>query len=159
MGGWAVHIIGDVCAATDSAVQPEVCVLGSRSGRTFLRFLSEDKFDSVEDPSADESGTRNGENPRPDDAASDTPANGGEAARSSYTDDGASDGVRGADGDTENGIHDEGQAAGGFCGETAEWSQFGDALAHGLDDAPSAGHSAAAHGEMAANNDPVGNGE
>src|SRR6266516_4351205 len=126
MGGWAVHVIEDVCAATDSAVQPEICVLGSRSGRTFLQFLSEDKFDSVEDPSADESGTRNGENPRPDDAASDTPANGG-------------------------------QAAGGFCGETAEWSQFGDALAHGLDDAPSAGHSAAAHGEMAANNDPVGN--
>src|SRR5882724_5884956 len=160
IGSRAVHVIGDICAATDNAVQPEVYVLGaSNSGRTVLRFLPEDKFDTVEHPGADESGAGNGENPRPDDAAGDAPANSREAARSSDTDDGSGDGVRSADGDAEDSVHDKSEAARGFCGETAEWSQFGDALAHGLDDAPATGHGAAAHGEMAANNDPVGNGE
>jgi hypothetical protein len=86
--------------------------------------LSEDKFYSVEHPGADESGAGNAENPRPDDAAGDAPANSREAARSSETGDGASDHVCSADGDAEDSVHDKSGAAGGFCGEVAEWSQF-----------------------------------
>src|SRR4029077_12465076 len=51
----------------------------------------------------------------------------------------------------------EGQRTGSFRRESPEGSEHGDALTHGLDDAPAAGHRAAGHGEMAANNHPVRN--
>ena len=106
-----------------------------------------------------QSGAGDGEDPGPDDAAGDTPANSGKTARSSDADDGACDRMRSADRDAKSGCADESESTSGFRREAAKGIELGDALAHGLDDAPSAGHSAAAHGEMAANNDPVGNGE
>ena len=51
----------------------------------------------------------------------------------------------------------EGKRSRGFGGKTAEGGEFGDALPHGFDDAPAASHGAAAHGEVAADDDPVRN--
>jgi len=51
----------------------------------------------------------------------------------------------------------ESKRSGSLGGETAEGGELGDALPHGLDDAPAAGHGAAAHGEVAAEDDPVRN--
>ena len=76
----------------------------------------------MEDDGADERRAGNGENPGPDDAARNTPANGSEAAGRSYADDGAGNGVSGADGDAKNSIHDESEAAGGFGSESAKGS-------------------------------------
>lgn len=111
----------------------------------------------MENARADERRAGNGKNPGPDDAASDAPANGGEAARSADADDRPGDGVRRADGDAEISVHGERNTAGRFCREATEGREFGDALTHGFDDAPTAGHGAAAHGEITADDDPVGN--
>src|SRR5258707_10273525 len=110
----------------------------------------------MEDDSADQGGAGDGEDPGPDDAAGDAPADGSEAAGSAYSDDGAGDGVSSADRDAEDRVHYECEAAGSFRGESAEGRQLGDALAHGLDDAPAAGHGAAAHRQVAADDNPEG---
>src|SRR5207245_7001313 len=111
--------------------------------------LREPVAEEMEEGGAEEGGAGDGEYPRIDDAASNAPADGGEAASGADSDNGPGDGVGGADGDTENGVCDQGEAACGFRGETAKGSELGNALAHGLDDAPSASHGAAAHGEVA----------
>ncbi len=100
----------------------------------------------MEDTSADQGSAGDGEYPGPDDAAGDAPADGGEAARGADADDSARDGVCGADRDAKDRVHDQREAAGGFRREAAEGSELGDALAHGLDDAPAASHGAACHG-------------
>src|SRR5437016_1836088 len=125
-------------------------------GRPALR---EPVADELEEGGTEESGAGDGQDPGVYDAAGDAPADGGEAASSTDADDGARDGVGGADGDAEDGVRDEGEAAGGFRSKAPEGSEFGDALAHGFDNAPSPGHGAAAHGQVAADDDPVGNGE
>ncbi len=53
---------------------------------------------------------------------------------------------------------EQGECASGLRGETPEWHQFGNALAHGFDDAPAASHCAATHRQVAADNHPIGNG-
>src|SRR5260370_6444435 len=63
--------------------------------------------------------------------------------------------MRGADGDAKVCRSDEGEGAGGFRGEAAEGIELGDALAHGFDNAPATSHGAAAHGQMAADDDLV----
>src|SRR5437762_12048124 len=65
--------------------------------------------------------------------------------------------MSGADGNAEDRVHDESQAAGGFGGESAKGSQFCDALAHGFDNAPATGHGAAAHREVATYDNLEGN--
>jgi len=47
----------------------------------------------------------------------------------------------------------KGERTGGFGGEAAKGSELGDALTHGLDDAPATRHGAAAHGEVTADDD------
>src|SRR5712691_1331950 len=64
--------------------------------------------------------------------------------------------MRGADRDAKVCRSDQGESASGFRGEAAEGIELGDALAHGFDDAPATSHGAAAHGQMAADDDPVG---
>src|SRR5260370_701274 len=110
----------------------------------------------MKDACAEEGGAGDGEDPGEDDAARYTPADGGKAAGSADADDGAGDGVGGADGDAEMGGAHQGESAGGFGGKSAEGGEIGDALAHGLDDAPAAGHGAACHGQVTADDDPVG---
>src|SRR6266436_9291768 len=112
----------------------------------------------MENASADKGSARDGEDPGPDDAAGDAPADGGEAARGSDTDDGACDGVGGADRNAKMSRSEQGECASGLRGETPEWHQFGNALAHGFDDAPAASHCAATHRQVAADNHPIGNG-
>src|SRR5256885_6564975 len=109
------------------------------------------------DARADQGGAGDGEDPGHDDAARNAPTNGGEPTRGADADDCAGDGVRGADRNAEERVADDGEATGGFGGEASEGRELGDALAHGLDDAPAAGHRAAAHGEIAADDDPVRN--
>src|SRR3989441_637987 len=64
--------------------------------------------------------------------------------------------MRGADRDAKVCRSDQGESAGGFRGEAAEGIELGDALTHGFDNAPATSHGAAAHGQMAADDDPVG---
>src|SRR5256885_3637797 len=109
------------------------------------------------DARADQGGARDGEDPCDNDAARDAPTNGGEPTGGADANDCAGDRVRGADRNAEERVANDGEAASGFGGEAAEGRELGDALAHGLDDAPAAGHRAAAHGEIAADDDPVGN--
>jgi len=107
--------------------------------------LVEQAEDGFEEDGAKEGGTGDGEDPGVDDAPGNTPADGGEATSSADADDGAGNGVGGADGNAEDGVGDNGQPAGSFRGEATEGNELGDALAHGLDDAPSASHGAAPH--------------
>src|SRR6266849_5882506 len=106
-----------------------------------------------------QSGAGDGKYPGPDDAASDAPANSGKTARSSDADNGAGDRVRGADRNAKGGCADEREPASGFGREAAEGIELGDALAHGLDDAPAARHGSPGDGQVAANNHPVRNDE
>src|SRR3989441_6352740 len=117
--------------------------------------LAPPKLQTVKNGGAEEGGAGNRQNPGPNNAAGDAPMNGGEAVRGAHTDDGAGNRVRGADGNAEMGRACQRERAGGLRGKPAKRGQFGDALAHGFDDAPAAGHGAAAHRQMAANNDPV----
>src|SRR5712692_1701148 len=64
------------------------------------------------------------------------------------SDDRSSDGVRSGYGDAEQGDADDGQRSGGFRAEAAHRLEFGDALAHGLDDTPSPGQRAESDGGM-----------
>src|SRR4029077_15064034 len=109
------------------------------------RILREPVVDELEEASAEEGGARNREDPGEDDAAPDAPTDSGKAARGSNAYNGAGDGVRGANRNAEDSVHNERGAASGFRGKATEGSELGDALAHGLDDAPAAGHGAAAH--------------
>src|ERR1044072_2922778 len=93
----------------------------------------------MENESADKGGARDGEDPGPDDAAGNSPANGGEAARGSDADDGTGDGVSSACGNPKDGIDDQSEASGGLCGKPTERRELSDALAHVLDNAPAAG--------------------
>ena len=115
--------------------------------------------EDVEEAGADEGGAGDGQDPSPKDAAGNAPTHGREATRGADADDGAGDGVGGADGNAKPGVHDEGDAASRFGSEAAEGSELGDALAHGFNNAPTASHGAAAHGEMATDDDPVRDGK
>src|SRR6266581_3745371 len=112
-----------------------------------------------ENDGAEEGRAGDGEDPGVHDAPGDAPADGGEAASSADADNGAGNGVGGADGNAEDGVSDNCQPTGSLRGEAAEGNELGDALAHGLDDAPSASHGAAAHSQVAADDDPVGDRE
>src|SRR6266849_4818634 len=103
-----------------------------------------------ENDATEEGSTGDSENPGVDDAPGDAPAHGREAASGADADDGAGNSVGGADGNAEDGVGDNRQAASGFRGEATEGNKLGDALSHGLDDAPSASHGAAAHSQVAA---------
>ena len=118
--------------------------------------LAQKGCEEVEESGADQGGPGDGEDPGPDNAAGDAPADGGKAARGADADDSASDRVCCTDGDAESGVHDEGKAAGRFRCEAAEGGELRYALAHGLDDAPAACHSAACHSQVAADDDPIG---
>src|SRR4029077_7858579 len=113
----------------------------------------------MEKPGSKQGGAGDREHPRPDDAARAAPADRGEPARGSHSNNRTGDGVRGADGNAEDGISNQRESTRGFGGKSSKRSELGDALTHCLDDAPSAGHRAAAHGEMAADNHPVRHGE
>ncbi len=117
--------------------------------------LVEKHEEGVKEAGADECGAGNGEDPSPHDAAGDAPTYGGEAPRGTDADDGTGDGVSGANRDAEMRGAKQRKGASRLRRETAEGRKLGDALAHGLDDAPAAGHGAACHGKMAADNDPV----
>ena len=106
-----------------------------------------------------QSGAGDGEDPGPDDAAGDTPANSGKTARSSDADDGTCDRMRSADRDAKGGCADEREATCSFRREATKGIKLGDALAHGLDDAPTARHGSPSDGQMAANDHPVRNDE
>src|SRR5882672_1615798 len=136
------------------AEELDVFLMGSED-----RILPRAKLDGVENNGSEEGCAGDGEYPGPDDAASDTPADSGKAARSSDADNGARDRVRGADGNAKSGCADEGEPTGGFGRETAEGIELGDALAHGLDDAPAARHSSSSNRQVAANDYPVGDDE
>ena len=105
----------------------------------------------------EEGGAGNGEDPGEHNAAGDAPANGGEASRRANTHDGAGDRMRRADGNAEFRRAEQRQGPGGLRGKAAEGIELGDALSHGFDDAPAACHRAATHGQVAADDDPVGN--
>src|SRR5260221_14453384 len=77
-----------------------------------------------------------GEDPGPDDASGDAPADGREAMQGAYADDGSGDGVSGADGDAGEGGTEEGGGSRAPATETAKGLEFGDLLPHGVDDAP-----------------------
>src|SRR5258707_229982 len=107
---------------------------------------------------ADQGAAGDRKDPSPDNAASDAPADGGKAAGRPDSNDRAGDGVRGADGDAKSCGGEERERTRGFGSKAAEGSELGDALPHRLDNAPAAGHGAAAHRQMAADDDPVGHG-
>ncbi|SRR6266404_3199103 len=125
---------------------------------TGLRNTVQEGDEKVIKACADKGGPGDGQDPGPDDATRNAPAHSGEAARSSDANDGPGDGVGRADGNAEDGIGHDGDAAGGFRGETAERSELSNALAHCFDDAPAAGHRTAAHRQMTAKHDPEGHG-
>src|SRR6266849_2724655 len=110
----------------------------------------------MKDAGTDQRCAGNSEDPSPNDAPGDAPAHGGQAARGSDADNGAGDGVRGADGNAEVRGARERKRARSFRGESAKRRELGDALSHRFDDAPTAGHGATAHGQMAADDDPIG---
>src|SRR6267142_1953921 len=110
----------------------------------------------MKDARAEEGGAGNGEDPGENDTTRHTPADGGEAASSADADNGAGDGVRGADRDAEFCGGKERDGAGGLGREAAERIELGDALAHGFDDAPAASHGAAGHRQVATYDDPIG---
>src|SRR5271157_1617482 len=119
--------------------------------------LVEEGGEEVIDGGAEEGCAGDGKDPGPDDVARNAPAYGREAVRSAYAHDGAGDGVGGADRNTKARGGKQGDRTGGLRGKPSEGGEFGDALAHGLDDAPAACHGAATHGEVAADNHPVRN--
>ena len=113
-------------------------------------------MDELEEGTAEEGGAGNGENPGIHDAARDAPTDGGKPTGSADANDGSRDGVRGADRNAEFCGGKKRDGAGGFRREAAERIKLGDALAHGFDDAPASRHGAAGHGQMAADDDPIG---
>src|SRR5208337_1431625 len=119
--------------------------------------LAEEGGEEMIDGGAEEGCTGDGEDPGPDDVTGNAPAYGGEAVRSANAHNGAGDGVGGANGNAKTSGGKQGNRTGRLRSKPAEGSEFGDALAHGLDNAPAASHRAATHGEMAADNHPVGN--
>src|SRR5271157_871920 len=90
----------------------------------------------VIDGGAEKSCAGDGEDPSPHDVARNAPAHRSEAVRSANADDSAGDGVGGADGNAKTRSGKQGNSTGGFRSEPAKGIKFGDALAHGLDDAP-----------------------
>src|SRR5437016_6591503 len=118
--------------------------------------LAEPKCDDAEDGGTEEGSSGNGKNPGVDDAARNAPADSGKTAGGANANDGSGDGVRGADGNAELRGGKERDGAGGFRREAPEGIELGDALAHGFDDAPAAGHGAAGHSQVAADDDPIG---
>src|SRR5579864_2836011 len=125
-----------------------------REGRR-LRLVQPEGEHAVEG-GAEEAGGWDGEDPGPDDAARDAPADGGEALRCADAGDGSGDDVRGADGNAGGGGAEQSERGGGLRSESRERLQLGDALAHGAHNAPASGHCASGHGESAANDHPVG---
>src|SRR5258706_9318429 len=112
-----------------------------------VRVLREPAVEDLEEGGAEEGGAGDGEDPGVDDAASYAPADGGKAAGRAYANDGAGNGVSGADGDAENGVGHEREPAGGFRGEATQGAELGDSLAHGFDDSPAPGPRAPSHSE------------
>src|SRR3989338_2237203 len=106
---------------------------------------------------AQSGGAGDGQDPGPHDAVRDPPAHRRQAVAGAHADDGAGDGVGGADGDAGLSGAEQRQRARGFRREAAERVELGDALAHGLDDAPAAGHGAAGNGQVAQDDYPEGN--
>jgi len=117
----------------------------------------QERDEKMVDARADQGRARDGEDPGDNDATRDAPTNGGKATRGADADNGASDRVRCTDGNAELGVHDEREAAGGLRSESAEGRELGDALAHRFNDAPAAGHGAAAHGQVADDDHPIRN--
>src|SRR4029077_17070987 len=111
----------------------------------------------AKDTRAEEGGAGDGQYPGPNNASRNAPADGRKPPRSSDANNGPGDGVRGADGNAEVRGAGEGKRSRGFGGQTAEGGQLGDALPHCFYNAPAASHGAAAHGEVATNDDPVRN--
>src|SRR5450759_2187955 len=97
-----------------------------------------DDVDEKKGGGGDNGGGGDGKYPGPDDASSDTPADSGQAMYGSYADDGAGDGVSGADWDAGQSGAKQSDGSGAFCAETAEGLELGDLLSHGADDAPAA---------------------
>src|SRR5947209_1531882 len=107
--------------------------------------------DQVHDPEqqrGDGGGGRNGKDPGPQDACGHAPAHGGEPLRGAHAHDGAGDGVGGAHRNAGEGRSYQGESAGGFSAEASHGFEFGDALSHGLDDAPAAQVRPQPHGSM-----------
>src|SRR5579872_3280865 len=125
-----------------------------REGRRLRLVQPEDEH--VVEGGAEEAGGGDGEDPGPDDAAREAPADGCEALRCSDAGDGSGDDVRGAHGNSGGGGTEQSERGGGLRGESGEGLQLGDALAHGAHHAPASGHCASGHGESAANDHPVG---
>src|SRR5579863_2884167 len=120
--------------------------------------LTEEGKNEAKYRGTNDGGARNGQYPCEDDTASNAPANRGQAAGGADADDCARDGVRGADGYAEVRCSPQRQRTGSLRGESPERRELGDALAHGFDDAPAASHGAAAHGKVAADDDPIRDG-
>src|SRR5579872_4045973 len=97
-----------------------------------------DSVNEHEGRSGNQGGSGDGEDPGPDDASGDAPADCGKTIDGADAHDGAGDGVRGADGDAGQGGAEQSDGAGAFGTESAERFQLGDLLSHGVDDAPSA---------------------
>ena len=60
---------------------------------------------------------------------------------------------------SENGVANDGDPAGCLGREAAKGRKFGDALAHGFDDAPAARHGSATHRQVTADDDPERDGK
>src|ERR1051326_7513584 len=111
------------------ASMPEVGVCGSEGARAAL--VGMDNVNEHEGRSGNQGGGGDGEDPGPDDASGDAPANGGEAMDRANANDGPGDGMRGADGDTCKSGAEECDGAGAFGTESPERLQLGDLLSHG----------------------------
>jgi hypothetical protein len=67
--------------------------------------------------------------------------------------------MRGANRNSENGVGNDGHPSGSLSREAAKGRKFGDALAHGFDDAPAARHGSATHCQVTADDDPERDGK
>ena len=85
------------------------------------------------------------------------PAHGGGVHAGAHPNNGTGDGVGGAHGDAHVGRGEEHDGGGGFCGESVDGFELGDAVAQGPDDPHAAGGCAKAHHDGAADLDPEWN--
>src|SRR5574337_864320 len=81
---------------------------------------------------------RNSQDPGPNDAGGQTPADTLDPLGGPHADNGAGDGVGGGYRNAQGGGQEQGHGPTGFCAETAHRLQLGELLPHGLDDAPAA---------------------
>src|SRR5215471_15854004 len=101
-----------------------------------------------------EAGQWNGKDPSPDGPSRHPPAHGGEAPRGAHADNGARDGMRGADGDAAHRGADQHERARGLRAEATHWTKLGDPHPHRLHNTPAARHGPEADRRVSGENHP-----